>query len=415
MAIEIRTSFISGLSRDPAVTKDLDLPESVIISDCTLREGEQTADVNFTPEEKLTIARALDRVGVRQIQIGYPGRSKADFDVYEKFRSEGPHATLDAVVLAYVDSWREQIDAAADCGADVIDLVYVTSDLRIEHVYRATRDDVLRRVAQSIEYAKKRGLTVAYAPADTTRTDLRFLEKVIKVAVESGNDRFMIADTLGAASPPAIRYLVKWFRERTDLPLSIHCHDDFGLALANTVAGVEAGATVIDVAMNGLGDRAGNTVLDELATTLEIQYGIDTGIDLTQLNSLAQLVSEASGVPIPGNKAITGYNAFAHKLETHVQAVLAHASAFESLNPADVGNERRIAVGRYTGPIALKGRYAAMGIEITDDIVPEVLADVEASALKVKRSLTDEELREILRRAEMVVRRATPNPSKAHQ
>jgi 2-isopropylmalate synthase len=396
MAINVRQSTISALSRDPAVLGPLALPARVLISDCTLREGEQTADVNFTPEEKLRLARALDDIGVAIIQIGYPGRSKADFDVYRQFRSESPRARLSAVVLGYVDTWREQIDAAADAGADVIDLVYVTSDLRIEHAYHATRQDVLRRVAESIEHGKRRGLEVNYGPADTTRSDLAFLEQVIDVAVGAGNDRFTIADTLGAASPPAIRHLVTWFRERTDLPLTIHCHDDFGLALANTVAGVEAGASVIDVAMNGLGDRAGNTVLDEVATTLEIQYGVDTGIDLTRLYSLAQMVVEASGVPLASNKAITGENAFAHKLETHVQAVLAHAPAFEALDPGDVGNQRRIAVGRYTGPVALRGRYAAMGLELADEAIPGLLTAVEALALERKRSLTDEELRRLL-------------------
>jgi 2-isopropylmalate synthase len=400
MTIQVRSSSISGLSRDPAVLAGLDLPERVLVSDCTLREGEQTADVNFTPEEKLRLARALDAAGVGQIQIGYPGRSRADYEVYERFRSEGPQAKLCAVVLGYVDTWREQIDAAADCGADVIDLVYVTSDVRIEHAYRVTRDDVLRRVAEAVAYGKDRGLLVCYGPADTTRTGLDFLERVIAVAVAAGADRLTIADTLGAASPAAMRHLVGWVRERTDLPLVAHCHDDFGLAMANTIAAVEAGASVIDVAMNGLGDRAGNTVLDEAVTTLEIQYGVDTGVDLAQLVPLARLVSEASGVPIPGNKAIAGENAFAHKLETHVQAVLAHPPAFEALNPEDVGNQRRIAVGRYTGPIALRGRYATMGVDVPDALVPQLLEAVEARALEVKRSLTDDELRQLLHDAE---------------
>jgi isopropylmalate/homocitrate/citramalate synthase len=399
-ALTVRSSAISALSR--SALAGLELPERVQINDCTLREGEQTADVNFTPEEKLRMARALDAAGVGQIQIGYPGRSRSDFEVYQQFRSEQPRAQLSAVVLGYVDSWREQIDAAADAGADVIDLVYVTSDLRMEHAYKTTRPEVLRRVAETVAYGKQRGLTVAYAPADTTRSDLAFLEEVIATAVDAGNDRFTIADTLGAANPPAIRQLVTFFRDHTDLPLSIHCHDDFGLAMANTVAAVEAGATLIDVAMNGLGDRAGNTVLDEIVTTLEIQYGIDTGVDLNQLHGLAKLIVETSGVALASNKGITGDNAFAHKLETHVQAVLAYPPAFEALNPADVGHDRFIAVGRYSGPISLRGRYAAMGVEIPDQAIPELLDAVEALALEVKRSLTDEELRQLLAKTEGV-------------
>lgn len=400
MATQVRSSWISALSRERGALQDLALPSRVLLSDCTLREGEQTADVNFSPEEKLEIARALDRAGVPQIQIGYPGRSQADYEVYQQFKAEGPNAKLSAVVLAYVDTWREQIDAAAAAGADVIDLVYVTSALRIKYAYRVSEKDVLIRVSEAVSWGKERGLTVAYSPADTTRSDLPFLERVVKVAVDAGNDRFTIADTLGAASPPAIRYLVKWFRERTDLPLSMHCHDDFGLAIANTLAGIEAGASCVDVTLNGFGDRAGNAVLDEVATTLEIHYGIETGVDLSQLYGLAKLVESASRVPLPGNKAVTGENAFAHKLETHVQAVLAHPPAFEALNPADVGNERRIAVGRYTGPIALKGRYAAMGIELSDELVPTLLSEVEALAVELKRSLTDRELEEILGSAE---------------
>lgn len=372
----------------------------VSLNDCTLREGEQSAIVNFQPEQKLDIARRLVDAGIDRIQVGYSGLSQTDWTTIRTLRDAGLPTDLESVVLSYLDSWSEQIDAAASSGATVANIVHVTSPPRREQVFRVTPDQIRTRTADAIRAAKAHGLYVTYSPADTTRTELDFALDLIRIAERAGADRIAVADTLGAATPGAIRYLVEQVRQATSCQIAIHVHNDFGLAIANALAGVEAGAEVIDTTLNGWGDRTGNPPTEEVATALQLLYGALPEVDVVALAALAKDTAAALGVAVPPTKPVTGEVAFAHKLETHVKAVLQHPPAFEAYDPVLVGGRRHVAIGQYSGPEAIGSRLRAIGLAFEGDAMARFIAEVQRVARTTNRVLTDDDLRAIAERLE---------------
>jgi isopropylmalate/homocitrate/citramalate synthase len=365
----------------------------VLVNDCTLREGEQSALVNIRPDQKVRFAREIAGAGIRQIQVGYPGLSPSDLDVFRQLKAGGVNAALEAVVLGYLPNWREQVQAAVEAGADVVNLCYVTSPPRREQIFRASKPEVKDRSRALIELAKKDGLVVAFAPADTTRTEIDFLLEMVGLAEDAGADRVFIADTLGAAAPGAVRWLVEQVRGVTRLPIEFHGHNDFGLVLANALAAVEAGATIVDTTLNGWGDRTGNPATEEFVAILELLYQNPVGIDLATIARLSREVATELGVPVPPAKPITGALAFAHKLETHVNAVLTHPPAFEPYDPAIVGGARQVAIGQYSGPKAVTARMASLGIRIEESRLAAFVEQVQESARATNRVLSDDDLR----------------------
>jgi isopropylmalate/homocitrate/citramalate synthase len=248
-----------------------------------------------------------------------------------------------------------------------------------------------------IELAKRGGLIVAFAPADTTRTEIDFLLEMVELAGDAGADRVFIADTLGAAAPGAIRWLVEQVRAVTSLPIEFHGHNDFGLVLANALAAIEAGATIVDTTLNGWGDRTGNPATEELVAILELLYRNPVGIDLATIARLSKELAAELGVPVPPAKPITGALAFAHKLETHVNAVLKHPPAFEPYDPAIVGGARQVAIGQYSGPTAVAARMANLGIPIEESLLAAFVDQVQESARATNRVLSDDDLCELAR------------------
>lgn len=367
----------------------------VSLNDCTLREGEQSAIVNFQPEQKLDIARRLVDAGIDRIQVGYAGLSKSDWTTIRTLRDAGLPTDLESVVLSYLDSWSEQLDAAASSGATVANIVHVTSPPRREQVFRVTLDQIRVRTAEAVRAAKAHGLYVTYSPADTTRTELDFALDLIGIAERAGADRIAVADTLGAATPGAVRYLVEQVRQATSCQIAIHVHNDFGLAIANALAAVEAGAEVIDTTLNGWGDRTGNPPTEEMAAALQLLYGALPEVDVVALATLAKSAAAALGVAVPPTKPVTGEVAFAHKLETHVKAVLQHPPAFEAYDPALVGGRRFVAIGQYSGPEAIGSRLRAIGLGLEGDVMALFTAEVQRVARTTNRVLTDDDLRAI--------------------
>ncbi len=374
-------------------------PIELLINDCTLREGEQSPLVNFRPEQKVGVARRLAAAGIEQIQAGYPGLSRSDFDVFRQLRAADTGAALEAVVLGYLPSWREQVQAAVDAGAGVVSLVYVTSPPRREQIFRASKAEVTDRSRALIELAKKGGMTVSFAPADTTRTELDFVLEMVALAEEAGADRIYVADTLGAAAPGAVGWLIGQVRGVTRLPIQFHGHNDFGLALANALAALDAGASIVDTTLNGWGDRTGNPATEELVAALDLLYGRPAGVDLAAIARLSRDVAAELGVPIAPTKPITGALAFAHKLETHVKAVLTHPPAFESYDPALVGGVRHVAIGQYSGPEAIAARLAALGLRADGAALAPFVERVRESARATNRVLSDDDLRGLAREA----------------
>ena len=371
----------------------------ITLNDCTLREGEQSPIVNFQSEQKLTVARRLVEAGIDRIQVGYAGLSESDWRTIRQLRDEGLPCDLESVILTYLDSWAEQIEASATSGATVANLVHVPSPPRREQVFGVTPVQIRERTEEAVRAAKARGLYVTYSPADTTRTELDLALDLVKVAESAGADRIAVADTLGAATPGAVRYLIEQVRAVTACQVAFHGHNDFGLGIANALAAVEAGAEVVDTTLNGWGDRTGNPPTEEVAATLQFLYGALGNVDVEALARLVRDVASMLGVDVPPTKPITGEVAFAHKLETHVKAVLKHPPAFEAFDPELVGASRQVAIGQYSGPEAIRSRLLSIGIDSEGEALARLTAEVQAAARKTNRVLTNEDLRSIANRA----------------
>jgi isopropylmalate/homocitrate/citramalate synthase len=316
-------------------------PTTLLINDVTLREAEQGSGVVFPLATKLAIANALVSLGVRQFQVGYPGRFARDREAAHAVVREVPNATVEVVALAFVEDWKSEIDACASTGAQIIHITNRSSE-RLRRISGASREAALERTAAAIHHAKSMAHTVTFAPSDATRTEVDFLAELWTVAANAGADRVYVADSVGVATPDVMAFLVKAAREATGLPVGVHCHNDFGLAVANTVAGVMAGATVADVAVNGLGDRAGNAPLEEVAAALTLLYDIHTGIDLAALTRTSLLLAAASGRPLTPNKPVTGPGVFTHVLPTHIEAIGKDTRSLQPYEPELVGNEQRL-------------------------------------------------------------------------
>ncbi|MHC1580198.1 homocitrate synthase family protein [Methanopyrus sp.] len=375
------------------VVNRMELPDEVIIYDTTLRDGEQTPGVSFTPGQKLEIARLLDELGVQQIEAGFPVVSEGEREAVRRIAREG----LDADVLCLARTLRGDVDAAVECEVDGVITFIATSDLHLRHKLRMSREEVLERIADTVEYAKDHGLWVAFSAEDGTRTEFEFLEKVYRTAEECGADRVHATDTVGVMIPEAMRLFVRRIREVVDVPVGVHCHDDFGLAVANSLAAVEAGAQAVSTTVNGIGERAGNAALEEVVMALEKLYGLNLGFNTEVLAELSRKVAEYSGIDVPPNKAVVGENAFRHESGIHVAAVLEEPRTYEPMDPREVGMDRRIVLGKHTGRKAVEAKLRELGVEPDEELVEEVLRRIKALGDRKVR-ITDSRLREIVKR-----------------
>jgi isopropylmalate/citramalate/homocitrate synthase-like protein len=340
------------------------LPKRVYIFDTTLRDGDQTPSVSFTVEEKLIIARQLDRLGVDIIEAGFPITSRGEEEAVSRIAKEG----LKARICALARPVRGDIDRALDCGVDYIRIFIATSDLHMRHKLMMTREEVKGRITEGIEYAKDHGVTIEFSPEDATRTEVAFLKEVCAVAVEAGADKIDVPDTVGAMTPRDFYHLVSEVKEVVDIPISVHCHNDFGLATANSLAAVEVGAEQVHVCVNGLGERAGNASLEEVVVNLIAHYGAETGIDPSRIAETSELVERLSGIQLPPNTPIVGENAFTYESGIHVHGILGHPRTYELLTPEFVGRSRRIIVGKHTGRHAVRAILEEIGLRPGEEL-----------------------------------------------
>ena len=313
----------------------------ILLNDVTLREGEQSRGVTFPLETKVALALALERTGLRQVQVGYPGRFPRDAEAVAAVAAALRTARVEAVALAFVPGWEDEIDACVASGAHIVNVVY-RSSARLHGLLGVTADHAVARTREAVARAVAGGVEVAFTPSDATRAEDDTLRRMWAAAAEAGARRLYVADSMGAATPERVAGLVGLAREIGGVTVGVHCHDDFGLSVANTVAGVQAGAEIADVAVLGLGDRAGNAPLEAVAAALALLYGIETGVELAQLTPLAGLFAEASGRVIPPNRPVVGPDVFAHTLPTHVAAIRADALSIQPYEPSVVGNVQRI-------------------------------------------------------------------------
>lgn len=335
------------------------LDRPVYILDSTLREGEQASDVYFTKGQKLQLAWMLDRLGVDMIEIS-PIVSKEHEEVCRELIKAG----LKAEVVAHARATVEDVDLALKCDARWVALFMSVSDVHLKSKLKIGREEALGRVMKVVEYAKSHGLKVRFSAEDASRADADFLRKVASTAEGAGVDRLGITDTVGIMFPRGMYNLVKVVKEAVrKVELDVHCHNDLGLALANALAGVEAGASQIHATINGLGERVGMPSIAEVAVALTL-LGARKDLRLETLTELSQLASSYLGQPPPDRMPIVGGGAFKHKSGTHIMAVLADPRSYEPFPPSLVGNRRKLVFGRYSGASAVAFMLDLMGLKV---------------------------------------------------
>jgi len=357
------------------------ISSKVEILDTTLRDGEQTPGVALSVEDKVRIAEALNDLGVDVIEAGFAITSVGERDAVRRIAALG----LRARVCSLARCRKEDIDAVIDCGVDYVHTFIATSDIHMRHKLKMTPEQVKAKAVDSIEYAKSHGLTVEFSCEDATRTELSFLKEMHIAVQEAKVDKINMPDTVGTMSPPAMEYLVQEVMKVTKVPLSLHCHDDFGLAVANSLAGVRYGAKQVHVCVNGLGERAGNAALEEVVLGLTAFYDIKTNVESKKIGYVSKLVSRITGFPIPDNKAIVGNNAFAHESGIHVHGVLRDPSTYEAFSPELVGMQRSIVVGKHTGAHSVKEKLKDYGMEVTEEQLTKLVDHIKKLAESGKR------------------------------
>jgi len=359
-----------------------------LIFDTTLRDGEQTPGVSLTPDKKLEIARQLDKLGVNIIEAGFAAASQGEMEAIKLISKEN----LKAEICSFARGVKKDIDAVVESGADSVFLVIPSSDLHIQHKLKKSRDEILDLTAKSVKYAKDSGLTVELGPEDSTRADIEFLKKMISKGISEGADRVTPCDTVGILTPERTYKFYSELREAfPDITLGAHCHDDFGMAVANSISALQAGADEVHVTVNGLGERAGNAALEEVVVSLKLLYNVETSIKTESIYDTSLLVSRLTGISVQPNKAIVGENAFVHESGIHTHAILSEPLTYEPIPPSIVGRTRRLAVGKHAGSRGIKAALEEMGLHPSEEHLDEIFRRVKTLGDKGKL-VTDADL-----------------------
>jgi methanogen homocitrate synthase len=369
--------------------------DEYIVHDSTLREGEQTPGVIFSIEDKLKIAKKLDEVGIPQIEAGFPAASVKQRKCVEALVD----INLDAQLSSFARAKKEDIDAVADVGADGIVMSLSISPYHRKYKFNnMSKESYLEKLEEHISYAESYGLYVIYSAEDTTReNDLDFLKKAYKTAEEAGADRARVVDTLGCASPNGMAFLVKEIGNELEIPIEVHCHNDLGLALANSLASVEAGASTVSTSVNGLGERAGITMTEEIIPALHVLYGTSI-FEMNQLVSLSDLIQSISKIKMPPHKPLTGDNVTAHSSGIHQHGVLVNPTTYEFYPPRMMGQKRKIYIDELSGRHGIIYVAKELGIEISDETARKVVEKIKVSFSSGERrsSYTPDEIKQLI-------------------
>lgn len=343
------------------------------ILDTTLREGEQTPYVNFLLDEKLEIARRLDQIGVEMIEAGDPSVSPSVAAAVKRIAS----LNLKAEIVAHSLAIRGNIDNARDCGVDRVVVFYPTSKIHLDSKMHKSQAQAIEIICEHVRYARSLGLKVRYTPEDASRTDMDFLVQACNSAIEAGADRISFADTLGIMQPHIVAERIQHLRQHL-LPckIDLHCHDDYGLALANAMAGIRAGADCIHTTINGMGERTG---IPDLAATIMAFHNLE-GVQRYNLISLmdtANYLEKISGFFLAPNKPITGQNAFTHKSGVHTNGVLKDPRTYENFDPELIGRQRKIVIDKYTGKRAVIARLEEYDVRVSDEQLDAIVEEIK--------------------------------------
>jgi len=397
--------WVSYLNFLDEVRRDFKIPDKVIIHDITLRDGEQQAGLVFNKEDKIKIAKMLDEVGVHRIEAGMPAVSREDKEAVKAIAHEG----LDAKVFCFARCMKRDVDLALECDVDGIEMEIPSSDHLIKYGYGWPLEKAIDLSVEATSYAAKHGLYVAFFTIDGTRANLDWWLKLIsRVATEGHMDSLVLVDTFGVCTPEAVKYFTRKAREKFDKPLEVHFHNDFGLAVANTLAAVTEGAEIIHTTVNGIGERMGNADLAEAAVALEALYGVRLGLKYNKLYGLSKLVEELSGVKMPPHKPVVGDGAF--KVESGIIAswwlrlkeinkpLVMYPYTWDLVGQGGV----EIVLGKKSGRDSVIYKLKNLGLKLSTEEADRILEHVKEESIKRKSPISDEVFKDILNKCKLL-------------
>ena len=375
----------------------------IIIDDTTLRDGEQTAGVVFSKREKIAIARMLDSIGVGEIECGIPAMGAEEQASIRNLVDLG----LNARLITWNRALVPEIKASIACGVQAVDISLSVSDQMIVHKLRKDRAAVKEQLKVALGFAKQHGLYVSVGGEDASRADLNFLVELMEITRSLGGDRFRFCDTLGIMDPFTMFDKVTFLRQAVpEVDIEVHTHNDLGMATANAIAGVRAGAKFVNTTINGLGERAGNAALEEVVMGLKHACGVETGIDTHRFREMSLFVAKASDRPLSVSKPVVGSRVFAHESGLHADGVIKDPHNYEGFDPAEVGLTRSIVIGKHSGTGGLIERYRGLGIIVGRKLAETLLELARATACRRKRDLSNRELMDIYLENETLLKAA---------
>jgi methanogen homocitrate synthase len=351
-------------------------PRRIVWWDETLRDGEQTPGVYYTLEEKVELARMVSEAGVDVMNVGIPAIGPGELKAVKAIANEG----LDAKVLAAARTVRGDIDAVIQSDAAEIAAFIAASEVHLRHKLNLTHEQAIAKAVESVEYAKDHGLKVTFVTEDTVRADLAFVAEIYRAAIDAGAKRVLFCDTVGVMTPSTFGW---WLQEamarigRPKVEYGVHVHNDFGMAVANSLTALELGIPCVNTTVNGIGERAGNASFEELVMALEELYRVDTHIDKRALYKLSRRVEEIAGVPVAFNKAVVGYNAFTHESGIHTDGVIKNTLTYEPMQVEELGRRRRFVFGKHTGTRAVEARLAEAGLKASKEQLAAIAGEIK--------------------------------------
>ena len=371
--------------------KNLKIPDKVNIFDTTLRDGEQAPGVALTVDEKIRIAQKLDELGVDTIEMGYPAVSEGE----RKSAKSIVDLDLNANVSGLARVIESDIDAILDSDLDYVHLFIGTSPLHRDYKLKKSKEEIIDQAVKGVLYAKDHGLTVEFSAEDATRTEMNYLIEFYKAMEYAGTDIINVPDTVGILTPVTARSLIRTLRKKIGIPISLHFHNDFGLAVANSIIGVEEGANQVHCTVNGIGERAGNTCLEELDVRIKIAYGANINVDTTKLFNISNFIGSITNIKLPPQKPIVGENVFTHESGIHVDGILKNVATYEPIPPEIVGHHRRIAIGKHTGRASIKSKLDSFNLDVSQKQFENIFNQVKLLGDK-GISVSDEDLKSIV-------------------